>query len=59
MKLEAEVPDILYKEMKHFIRANSNWDHDSLMSSALAYFLFQNGSEDIEVKERFLKDLFN
>ena len=58
MKLEAEVPDILYKEMKHFIRANSNWDHDSLMSSALVNFLFQNGSKDTEVKNRFVKDLF-
>ena len=58
MKLESEVSDILYGEMKNFIASNPQWDQDSLMSSSLANFLFQNGCEDEEVKEKFLKDLF-
>ena len=58
MKLESEIPDILYGEMKSFIAANPQWNQDSFMSSSLANFLFQNGCEDDEVKEKFLKDLF-
>ncbi len=57
--LEAEIPEALYKEMKSFIRANSNWDQYQLMSSALANFLFQNGCEDRSVTERYLNDLFS
>ena len=59
MKLEAEIPEVLYTEMKDFIGSNSNWDHDSLMSSALVNFLFQNGSKDTEVKDSFVQELFN
>ena len=58
MKLESEISDILYGEMKNFIAENPQWNQDSLMSSSLANFLFQNGCEDEEVKEKFLKDLF-
>ena len=50
--------DVLYGEMKGFIDSNPQWNQDSLMSSSLANFLFQNGCEDAEVKEKFLKDLF-
>ena len=58
MKLESEISDVLYGEMKDFIAANPQWNQDSLMSSSLANFLFENGCEDEEVKEKFLKDLF-
>ncbi len=58
MKLEAEISDVLYKKMKDFIRSNPKWTRDSFMSSSLATFLFQNGCEDKEVKEKFLQDLF-
>ena len=57
--LETEVPEALFAEMKEFLIANPNWDQYSLMSSALANFLFQNGCEDRAVRERYLKDLFN
>ena len=59
MNLETEIPEVLYKEMKDFIGSNPNWDQYSLMSSALANFLFQNGCGDRAVVERYLNDLFD
>ena len=59
VSLEAEVPEELYNGMKEFIGTNPQWDQYRLMSSALANFLFQNGSQDRAVTERYLNDLFN
>ena len=59
VSLEAEIPKELYKGMKDFISTNSNWDQYSLMSSALANFLFQNGCKDRVVAENYLNDLFS
>ena len=59
VSLEAEIPEELYKGMKDFIETNPQWDQYRLMSSALANFLFQNGSQDRAVTERYLNDLFN
>ena len=59
VSLEAEIPEELYKGMKDFIGTNPQWDQYRLMSSALANFLFQNGSQDRAVTERYLNDLFN
>ena len=59
MSLEIEISEHLYTEMKSFLESKPNWDQYSLMSSALASFLFQNGSENIAVKERYLNDLFS
>ena len=58
VSLEAEIPEELYKGMKSFISSNPKWDQYTLMSSALANFLFQNGCEDRVVTERYLNDLF-
>ncbi len=58
VSLEAEIPEELYKGMKKFICMNPEWDQYTLMSSALANFLFQNGSENRAVTERYLNDLF-
>ncbi len=58
VSLEAEVPEVLYNGMKEFLGDNPNWDQYRVMSSALANFLFQNGSEDRAVTERYLNDLF-
>ena len=58
VSLEAEIPEELYKGMKSFISTNPKWDQYTLMSSALANFLFQNGCEDRVVTERYLNDLF-
>ena len=57
--LEAEVPEALYVGIKDFISGNKNWDQSKLISSAIANFLFQNGSEDRAVTEKYLNDIFN
>ena len=59
ISLEAEVPEALYVGMKSFISSNEKWDRSKLLSSAIANFLFQNGSEDRAVTEKYLNDIFN
>ena len=59
ISLEAEVPEALYAGMKDFISSNKKWDRSRLISSAIANFLFQNGSDDRAVTEKYLNDIFN
>ena len=59
ISLEAEVPEALYVGMKDFINVNKNWDRSRLISSAIANFLFQNGSDDRAVTEQYLNDIFS
>jgi len=59
ISLEAEVPEALYMGMRDFISGNDNWDQSKLISSAIANFLFQNGSDDRAVTEKYLNDIFN
>ena len=59
ISLEAEVPEALYVGMRDFISGNENWDQSKLISSAIANFLFQNGSDDRAVTEKYLNDIFN
>ena len=59
ISLEAEVPEALYIGMKDFISCNEMWDQSKLISSAIANFLFQNGSDDRAVTEKYLNDIFN
>tara|TARA_Y100001968_G_scaffold322087_1_gene357562 strand:+ start:72 stop:350 length:279 start_codon:yes stop_codon:yes gene_type:complete len=59
INLEAEVPEALYAGMKDFITSNDEWDQSKLISSAIANFLFQNGSGDRAVIEKYLNDIFN
>ena len=59
LEIEIEISEHLYTEMKSFLGSNPNWDQYSLMSSALANFLFQNGSKDSAVRERYMNDLFS
>ncbi len=58
MNLENEIPEFLHTEMNDFIANNPSWDQSSLINTALAYFLFQNGCEDKAVIDRYLNDLF-
>jgi len=58
ISLEAEVPEALYVGMKDFISGNNNWNQSKLISSAIANFLFQNGSDDRAVAEKYLNDIF-
>ncbi len=59
ISLEAEVPEALYLGMKDFISTNEKWNQSKLISSAIANFLFQNGSDDRAVTEKYLNDIFN
>ena len=59
ISLEAEVPEALYAGMKDFINGNKKWDQSKLISSAIANFLYQNGSDDRAVAEKYLNDIFN
>tara|TARA_B100000965_G_scaffold174817_1_gene145876 strand:- start:449 stop:727 length:279 start_codon:yes stop_codon:yes gene_type:complete len=59
ISLETEVPEALYVGMKDFISSNKKWDQSKLISSAIANFLFQNGSNDRAVAEKYLSDIFN
>ena len=59
ISLEAEVPEALYVGMKDFICGNEDRDQSKLISSAIANFLFQNGSDDRAVTEKYLNDIFN
>ena len=59
ISLEAEVPEALYVGMKDFISGNEKWDQSKLISSAIANFLFQNGSDDRAVTETYLNNIFN
>ena len=58
ISLETEVPEVLYNGMNEFIEKNPRWDQYQLMSSAIAHFLFQNGSTNRVVLEKYLNDIF-
>jgi hypothetical protein len=56
--LEAEVPEVLFEGMRHFIHSHPHWDQYTLITSALAGFLFQNGCGDSGVTQHYLDGLF-
>ena len=58
VSLETEIPEVLYRGMKDFLGSNPKWDQYSLMSTAVANFLFQNGCTERAVTEKYLNDLF-
>lgn len=58
VSLEAEVPEVLFEGMRQFISSNPDWDQYSLITSALAGFLFQNGCSDRSVTQFYLDGLF-
>ncbi|MEB3184266.1 MAG: DUF2811 domain-containing protein [Cyanobacteriota bacterium] len=58
VSLEAEVPELLFDGMRAFLEANPRWDQYSLITSALASFLFQNGCSDRCVTQHYLDGLF-
>lgn len=59
VSLEAEVPELLFEGMRAFIASNPRWDQYSLITSALACFLFQNGCTDPCVTQHYLDSLFS
>ena len=59
ISLETEIPESLFGSMQGFLKSNPQWDQYQLMSSALASFLFQNGSRDRAVSQHYLNGLFS
>ena len=59
VSLEAEVPEALFHSMRGFLKDTPSWDQYQLVSSALATFLFQNGSSDRAVAQHYLNSLFS
>ena len=59
MKIETEMPEILFKEMNDFIDSNPESDQYSFIKSALTNFLFKNGSKDRRVAENYLDDVLS
>lgn len=55
--LEAEVPEILFDGMKDYLSSHPNWDQSSLIVSAIAEFLFQNGCHQECVTQHYFKRL--
>lgn len=58
ISLEAEVPEVLLDGMRDFLSRHPQMDQMQLISSALASFLFQNGSNDRLVTQHYLDGLF-
>ncbi len=46
ISLEAEVPEVLFAGMREFIDRHPHWDQYSVITTALADFLVQNGWQD-------------
>lgn len=46
VSLESEIPEALYQGIKEFVCSNPQWNNYRLFNSAIANFLFQNGSEE-------------
>jgi hypothetical protein len=57
VSLEAEVPEELFEGMRAFIRAHPHWDQYSVIRSALASFLVQNGDQSQVVIRHHLNGL--
>ena len=55
---EAEVPEALFDGMRAFLQSRPEWDQYRLMQSAVAGFLFQQGSKDPAVVRHYLNGLF-
>ena len=59
VSMEAEVPEQLFESMRNFLEEHPQWDQYNLVSSAVACFLFQNGSRDKAVSQHYLNGLFS
>lgn len=53
--MEAEVPEGLHHGLQIFLERRPGWDASSLLTSALASFLFQNGWSDPCVAQLYLE----
>lgn len=58
ISLEAEVPEVIFNGLKKFLSLNPEWDQYTVITSALADFLFINGSNQSCVTQHYLDSLF-
>jgi hypothetical protein len=58
VNLEAEVPEVLFRGMRDFLKSHPEWDQYSVITSSLASFLFQNGCCHHSVTKHYLDTLF-
>jgi hypothetical protein len=58
VSVENQFPEDLYEAMRTFIAAHPDWDQYRLMQSAVAGFLFQQGSKEPAVVQHYLNGLF-
>ena len=58
VSLEAAVPEVLFDGMRRFLQKHPDWDQYQVITSALAVFLFQNGSDHGSVSQHYLEVLF-
>ena len=58
VSVENQFPEDLFQAMVAFIEAHPEWDQYRLMQSAVAGFLFQQGSKDPAVVRHYLNGLF-
>jgi hypothetical protein len=52
------VPEVLFDGMRRFLQNHPDWDQYQVITSALAVFLFQNGSDHGCVSKHYLESLF-
>ncbi len=57
MRIETEIPEILFNEMNDFIESNPESDQYNFIKSAVTNFLFKNGCKDRRVAENYLDDI--
>ena len=58
VSLETEMPEVLFDGMRRFLQHHPDWDQYQLITAALAFFLFQNGSDHSCVSQHYLDGIF-
>ena len=58
VSLETEMPEALFEGMGRFLQHHPDWNQYQLITAALAFFLFQNGSDHRCVSQHYLDGIF-
>ena len=58
VSLETEMPEVLFDGMRRFLLQHPDWDQYQVITVALAFFLFQNGSDHSCVSQHYLDGIF-
>jgi hypothetical protein len=52
------MPEVLFDGMRRFLLQHPDWDQYQVITVALAFFLFQNGSDHSCVSQHYLDGIF-